>query len=143
MTLNSANPGPRWVHLGKRFVLARELMGLSRAEAARKSGIHPKTLQEFENGPWPSSRRKTATGKMLAYADFLGWTPDSADAVLAGGEPTQRVPRRDHPGAEMYAAIASGATAEQIVEIGRAVMGSDMAAEHKAMLMRALLGPNG
>jgi hypothetical protein len=134
MTLNSAHPGPRWDHLGKRLQLARGRM--SRAEASRRSGIPYSTLKEFEKGPWPSAERTEPTPTMRAYAEFLGWTAGSIDTVLAGGEPT-KVPSTP---ADVYVAIAAGATAEEQLRVLRDIQGSDMPEDTKAWLQKVLLG---
>jgi hypothetical protein len=133
MTLNSAHPGPRWDHLGKRLQLARAPM--SRADAARKSGIPYSTLKEFEKGPWPSAQRTEPTPTMRAYAEFLGWTADSVDTVLAGGEPTKATTPAD-----AYVAIAAGASAEEQLRILRDIQGSNMPEGTKAWLQKVLLG---
>lgn len=137
MTLNSAKSAARWEHLGRRLQLARGRV--SRAEIARRTGIAYTTIKEFEKGPWPSPDRTEPTPTMRQLAEHYGWTPDSIDAVLAGGEPeyatSQVTTLRD-----VYTAVASAASPDEQVEMVRGIMASNLPDELKAKLTKILLG---
>lgn len=140
MTLSdTTHPSPRWDHLARWFVIARKRRGWrSLAEAERQTGIPYSTLKEFEKGPWPSPRRTEATDTMIEYADLLGWTPDSIDVVLAGGEPTEKAKASDVWAG--VAAVAAGATAEEKLKIVREIQSSNLSDELKAYLTKGVLG---
>ncbi|MGW6454981.1 helix-turn-helix domain-containing protein [Streptomyces sp. NPDC055078] len=49
-------------------------------------GVSRATVQNIERGTGPTKPNAT----VREYAQLLGWTPDSVDRVLAGGEPVLR-----------------------------------------------------
>ena len=74
-----------WDHLGKALQAARRAMTpkLRQDELATELGVGRSTIQKIERGeplikPTPTIR---------AYARLVGWTEDSVDRVLDGGEP--------------------------------------------------------
>lgn len=75
-----------WVRLGEAFKAARATHApkLTQDDVQRVLDVSRATVQNIERGkvfsrPTPSHR---------AYARLVGWTDDSIDTVLAGGEPT-------------------------------------------------------
>lgn len=92
-----------WKRLGDALAAAREGITprVSQEEAARTLGLGRSTIQKMERGhPYqkiqPSHR---------VYARWLGWTDDSIEAVLSGGEPTMRAV--EHAGEPEAEALAS------------------------------------
>ncbi|WP_327337368.1 helix-turn-helix domain-containing protein [Streptomyces sp. NBC_01324] len=75
-----------WVRLGEAFKAARATHEppLTQDDVQRALDVSRATVQNIERGkvftkPTPSHR---------AYARLVGWTEESTDRVLAGGEPT-------------------------------------------------------
>lgn len=58
-------------------------MDLTQVEVAERLGVTRTPVQSIERG----DTRKKITGTMRSYARLVGWTDDSVDSVLAGGEP--------------------------------------------------------
>ncbi|MFD9781918.1 helix-turn-helix domain-containing protein [[Kitasatospora] papulosa] len=75
-----------WVRLGDAFKAARATHEpkLTQDDVQRALDVSRATVQNIERGK-PFSR---PTPSHRAYARFVGWTDDSVDQVLAGGEPT-------------------------------------------------------
>lgn len=59
---------------------------LTQPEAARQLGVGRSTVQKMDNG---KAGQVTIT-TVRSYARLLGWTEDSVDQVLAGGDPVMR-----------------------------------------------------
>jgi transcriptional regulator with XRE-family HTH domain len=132
MTLSNAHPAPRWDHLGRRLELARGRT--SRAEVARQTGISYSAIKQIERGPWPPNRTDP-TPTMRELAAHYGWTPDSIDDVLTGGEPTQIATMGD-----VYRAVAAGATSDEQSEIMRGIWASNLPEDLKSKLTKLILG---
>lgn len=73
-----------WAHLARQLARARKVAGLTQGELAEALGVGLSTVQKMERPgvPWA----KVSPTHRLA-ARYLGWTDDSIDRVLAGGEP--------------------------------------------------------
>ena len=96
-------------HLAYWLKRSREELGRPQAAAA-EDGPSERTVQLWEAGTLTR-----VTGPLRRYViDFLGWTPDSLDRVLAGGEPDRGDPlagmNSPYTAAELAAleAIAAG-----------------------------------
>ncbi|MEU8316669.1 MULTISPECIES: helix-turn-helix transcriptional regulator [Actinomycetes] len=75
-----------WSRLGRVMAEAREALKLTQVEVAERIGVSRTPIQSIERG----DTRAKITGTMRGYAQLLGWTPESIDRVLAGGEPLMR-----------------------------------------------------
>ncbi len=73
-----------WRHLGRTLRAARG--GRSRAEVERESGVSATQIKRYEAGVVTPPE---IPDKMWMLAAYYGWTPDSVEKVLAGGEPMQ------------------------------------------------------
>lgn len=75
-----------WDRLGTALQAARLAMApeLTQDELAVELGVGRSTIQNIERG----QVFKRATPTIRAFARRVGWTDDSVDRVLAGGEPT-------------------------------------------------------
>jgi len=69
-----------WPRLGKAVRQRRDALGLSQGAG----GVSVATWRKVENGTESSYTPRT----LARIASALGWTDDSVDAVLAGGDPT-------------------------------------------------------
>lgn len=74
-----------WVRLGEALKAARLSLRPkpTQADIARQLGVSRATVQNIEQGK--SLTRVNAT--IRAYAQLVGWTPDSPEGVLVGGSP--------------------------------------------------------
>lgn len=61
-------------------------MGLTQVDVAEQIGVTRTPIQAIERG----AAFKKITGTQRSYARLVGWTDDSIDKVLAGGEPILR-----------------------------------------------------
>ena len=73
-----------WGRLGAQLREAREARGLSRRVLADKTGVSEKAIQTAEEGRVPSARWPKSVD---IIAEALGWSPNSARAVLEGDTP--------------------------------------------------------
>ena len=73
-----------WTRLGAALKAAREARNLPQGTVAEMIGVKRGTMRNIENG---EIARVTPT--VRAYARAVGWTDDSVEAVLAGGEPVK------------------------------------------------------
>lgn len=73
-----------WVRLGQELAAARRTRKLKQRELADLAGVSLATVQAIEGGK--TFARVTPT--IRALARLVGWQEGSAEAVLAGGEPT-------------------------------------------------------
>ena len=94
-----------WRRLGRALAAAREALDLTQSDIAREIGVSLNPVQTIERG---TSKRVTTT--MRAYAQRVGWTPDSVSAVLGGGDPElregdERREKRAHDAADRLAAL--------------------------------------
>ncbi|MFB7910223.1 helix-turn-helix transcriptional regulator [Kitasatospora sp. NPDC056076] len=76
-----------WGRLGRAMKAARVDCGMTQDDLARVVGVGLSTVQTLERGS-RSYAKVNATHKAIAKA--VGWTEDSIEAVLAGGNPTVR-----------------------------------------------------
>ncbi|MGW1465590.1 helix-turn-helix transcriptional regulator [Streptomyces sp. NPDC002308] len=77
----------RWVRLGEAFKAARAALKLTQSDVMRALDVSRATVQNVERGK--AFTRLTSTHR--AYARLVGWSGDSVEQVLAGGEPTPAV----------------------------------------------------
>ncbi|MFE3678802.1 helix-turn-helix domain-containing protein [Streptomyces griseus] len=84
-----------WVRLGHAIEAARDAKGMTQVALAVAADVSESTIQNLEAGK--ARVRQPPSVKKVEAA--LGWTPGSADAVLAGGDPTTATPgpREDVP----------------------------------------------
>ncbi|MFK0179022.1 helix-turn-helix domain-containing protein [Streptomyces xanthochromogenes] len=75
-----------WAALGEALKAAREACRprVRQEDVAAALNISRATVQNIERG----QEFKKVSSTIRAYARFLGWTPESPEQVLAGGEPT-------------------------------------------------------
>lgn len=73
-----------WVRLGHAIEAARDVKGMTQVALAVAADVSESTIQNLEAGK--ARVRQPPSVKKVEAA--LGWTPGSADAVLAGGDPT-------------------------------------------------------
>ncbi|MEU0181840.1 helix-turn-helix domain-containing protein [Streptomyces sp. NPDC006207] len=73
-----------WIRLGDRLQAARKAKKLTQGELAELAGVSLATVQAIEGGK--TFQRVTPTVRGLAR--LVGWTDDSPEAVLNGGDPT-------------------------------------------------------
>lgn len=92
-----------WNHLGKALQAARLESGRSQEELAEALGVGRSTIQMIEGGH--SYKRPTPT--VRAFARHMGWTDDSVDRVLAGGQPRMRATSEPVPMASAPAVMDS------------------------------------
>lgn len=71
-----------WQRVGRAIAQRIATLSLSKAEVIRRSGVSDKTLTGYIDGQ-PIVR----ADKRRQLCEALGWTPDSIDALLAGGDP--------------------------------------------------------
>jgi transcriptional regulator with XRE-family HTH domain len=92
-----------WANVARWLIRARG--DRTQPEVARAADVSLGTIQKYESG------RAVQGGRMLRkLATHYGWTPDSLDNVLAGGEPTysplaQEVARQIYTPAQKLALI--------------------------------------
>lgn len=72
-----------WVRLGEAIRDRRRALGMSQLELAQAAGISEAMLRVIERARRTNVRPVT----LGAVARALGWTRDSVDRVLAGGDP--------------------------------------------------------
>jgi len=90
-------PSGDWGRLGRYVLSARTAAGFSDlADLAAATGITDRTLGKLETG------KRVGTKTLAAVARHVGWTPDSPQLVLAGGEP---VPLEDRAAASDTLAV--------------------------------------
>lgn len=79
-----------WVRLGRAFAEARKKIPLSQVEVGGHLHVSRTPIQAIERGRQSNGQPfNKVTGTMRAYARLVGWTEDSVDRVLGGGEPEQ------------------------------------------------------
>jgi DNA-binding XRE family transcriptional regulator len=88
----------KWLRLGRALAQARKQASLTQNGVADAIGVTRSPIQAIERGDEVAK----VTGTMRSYARLVGWTDDSIDAVLAGGEPTHlRVEDLEREGAQV------------------------------------------
>ena len=75
----------KWARLGQKLKSARTARGIGVLEATTAIGIKRGALYNIEKG-----EITRVTPSVKTYAHLVGWTEDSVEAVLDGGEPTMR-----------------------------------------------------
>jgi len=76
-----------WARLARTIRRARESRRMTQQELATAAGVSESTVQNLEDEE-NSYRRRPPSLSPIARA--LGWTPDSPDLVLDGGDPVLR-----------------------------------------------------
>lgn len=76
--------GRDWDRLGRTLAVARKAAGLTQGELAANLDLARATIQKVERG----HEYGKITSIHRAIARRVGWTEDSIETVLAGGEPT-------------------------------------------------------
>ncbi|MYY79678.1 MULTISPECIES: helix-turn-helix transcriptional regulator [unclassified Streptomyces] len=77
-----------WVRLGRAFAEARKKIPLSQVEAGARLHVSRTPIQAIERGRQSNGQPFTKiTGTMRSYAGLVGWTEDSIDRILDGGDP--------------------------------------------------------
>jgi transcriptional regulator with XRE-family HTH domain len=74
-----------WARFGRAVKAARAAGDMTQEELATAAGVGVSTIQTLERG---SRHYARVTANHRAVAQALGWTGDSVERVLAGGEPT-------------------------------------------------------
>lgn len=84
-----------WKKLGEALKAARlaRTPKLTQVQAAAALNVSRPTIQNIERGVGLTKVTQT----LRAYAQLLGWTPESPAQILAGGEPTDAVARDVEP----------------------------------------------
>ncbi|MFD6024519.1 helix-turn-helix domain-containing protein [Streptomyces griseoluteus] len=72
----------KWTRLGEKLRAARVALEIEQQEVAARSGVSRGAIRNIERG---DISRVSPTVRQ--YAAIVGWTEDSLDLVLAGGEP--------------------------------------------------------
>lgn len=76
---------PQWNRLGEQIRRARRRGRLSQEDLASRAQVSKRTIGHYENGRVPEGA--AIPDGYYKVADALGWTADSIDRVLQGGEP--------------------------------------------------------
>lgn len=71
-----------WTRLGERLRAGRQARGMEQQEVAEALGVKRGALWNIESG-----KIAKVTRTVRLYAQLVGWTDDSPELVLAGGEP--------------------------------------------------------
>lgn len=95
-----------WERLGEAFKTARatHTPRLTQEDVQRALDVSRATVQNIERGK--VFGKVTTTHR--AYARLVGWTADSVDTVLAGGEPTMAEDEDDSAAPESSAPVPDG-----------------------------------
>jgi transcriptional regulator with XRE-family HTH domain len=83
-----------WVRLGEALKAARVATRpkLTQTDVAERLGVSRATVQNIEQG----KGFKRVSSAIRAYGTLVGWTAESPEQILAGGDPTPDDPSR-HP----------------------------------------------
>lgn len=73
-----------WGRLGRALADARKRTGRTQTGVAEAIGVSRTPIQAIERG----TEFDKVTGTIREYARLVGWTTNSVEVVLAGGEPT-------------------------------------------------------
>lgn len=92
-----------WARLGTALKAARVLRGLEQRQVAATLGKGRGAIRNIENGDI-----KSITPTVVAYARLVGWTTDSVERVLGGGEPVMREARQSDSQAAEAISNATG-----------------------------------
>jgi DNA-binding XRE family transcriptional regulator len=76
-----------WARLGAALQAARQARETNQVEMGHRIGISRGAIQNIERG-----NVKKITPSLRAFAREVGWTPESLEVVLAGGEPEMAAP---------------------------------------------------
>lgn len=96
-----------WERLGAAVRARRHERRLSPYQVRLAGGPSPATLQKIETG----SAREITSQTKDKLEHVLGWTRNSVDEVLAGGEPTLALPA----GTEGHAEVLHESSGERII----------------------------
>jgi hypothetical protein len=93
-TVASSTPqrAPAWVRVARRVVERRRALDLTVEDAAARSGVDVATWHRIEQAAQPGYRAHRLAGVCRA----LGWTPDSINRIVSGGEPEPAGAARHH-----------------------------------------------
>lgn len=80
-----------WARLGELLKAARSERGWEQQDVAGRIGVKRGALYNIERG-----EVSKITPTLIAYARLMGWTDDSIEHVLDGGEPVIREGKPDH-----------------------------------------------
>lgn len=76
---------PQWNRLGEQIRRARGRARLSQEDLANRAHVSKRTIGSYENGRVPEG--PGIPDGYYRVADALGWTSDSVDRILDGGDP--------------------------------------------------------
>lgn len=85
---------PQWNRLGEHIRRARRRARLNQDELAARANVSKRTIGSYENGRVPEG--VSIPDGYYQVADALGWTGDSIDRILQGGDPAEA---KGHPAA--------------------------------------------
>lgn len=83
----------RWQRLGEMIVERRVEIGWTQAQFSVAAGVAAKVISDMENG----RRADYQISTLVKVQTALGWATGSIQDVLAGGEPTLRIPNSGLP----------------------------------------------
>jgi transcriptional regulator with XRE-family HTH domain len=75
----------KWARLGEALKAARAERGMEQQDVAEQIGVKRGALHNIERGAIAK-----VTPTVLTYARIVGWTPESVELVLGGGDSVQR-----------------------------------------------------
>lgn len=75
-----------WARLARTIAGTRKALGITQPELARKAGVGRSSIQKMENEAHVYTK---VLPVHRVIARILGWTEDSIEAILAGGEPVK------------------------------------------------------
>lgn len=81
---------PQWGRLGVAIRRQRKRLGMTQADLAQAAGVAMRTIGNYERGREPGGLG--IPDGYYVVAGVVGWTAESVDAILAGGEPTPTAP---------------------------------------------------
>lgn len=110
-----------WKRLGTSLKAAAKSRGLRQQDVADRLGRQRNAIRNIETG-----QVRTLTDTIRSYAELVGWTRDSPELVLAGGEPVLVSPPGDSTAVAVEDALTSPAAAEKagLDDLGLAVIQS-------------------
>jgi len=73
-----------WARLGEKLTAARVARGMEQQDVGPRIAVKRGALHNIEKG-----KIRKVTPTVLAYAKLVGWTEDSVERVLDGGEPVE------------------------------------------------------
>lgn len=85
---------PQWGRLGEAIRRHRRREGMNQDDLAKAAGLSKRTIGNYERGRAPEGAQGVPDG-YYDVARALGWTPQSVDTVLGGGDAIAMADRRD------------------------------------------------